>query len=269
MAPPSSHERGTLVATPPAVEDALIAAVNEASAAILRLPLPPGHVADWIHTYDYAFTSDGTVDVKADGAWHSIALTSRASTAVVRHVAVPREQADVFRVAAIANPFDGPLLPGPIDVYDRGQFLVTSDLEYTPPGASVDVGLGVDPQIKIARNAEFREEAAGMLKGKLDLHHRISIDVENLSARTITLEVRERIPVAREDDDEVTVSIGKVEPAWESWTPDPDGPQEERLRGGQRWVVELAGRAKRTLRAAYDVKIASKHELVGGNRREP
>ena len=64
---------------------------------------------------------------RADGAWHSIAVTARAGTAKLRHVAVPREQADVFRVAEIVNPFDGPLLPGPIDVYDRGQFLVTSD----------------------------------------------------------------------------------------------------------------------------------------------
>jgi uncharacterized protein (TIGR02231 family) len=247
----------------------LIAPVLQASAGLYRLPLPPGHAADWVHTYDYAFASDGAVDVKADGAWHSIALTQRAGNAAIRHVAVPREQADVFRMASIANPFDGPLLPGPIDVYDRGQFLITSEVDYTPPGGTVEVGLGVDAQVKIARNVEFREEAAGMLKGKLELHHKVTIDVENLSARTIMLEVRERVPVTREGDDDVAVAIGKVEPAWERWTPDPDAPRDERLRGGQRWLVELSPHAKKTLRAAYDVKIAGKHELVGGNRREP
>jgi hypothetical protein len=269
MAGPTSPDRGKLVAAPPAYDAGAISHVHEASASIGRLALPAGHAADWIHTYDYAFASDGTVDVASDGAWHSLALTSRAGTAAIRHVAVPREQADVFRVAAIANPFDGPLLPGPIDVYDRGQFLVTSTVDDTPPGGTVEVGLGVDASVKVARNVEFREEAAGMLRGKLELHHTISIDVENLSARPIALEVRERVPVAREEDDEITVALGKVEPAWERWTPDPTAPRGERLRGGYRWKLEVPARAKKQLRASYDVKIAGKLEIVGGNRREP
>jgi hypothetical protein len=182
---------------------------------------------------------------------------------------VPREQNDVFRVAALANPFDGPLLPGPIDVYDRGQFLVTSEVDYTPPGGTVDVGLGVDASVKIARNVEFHEEAAGMLRGALRLIHAVSIDVDNLSARPIELEVRERVPVVREGDDEVVVSVGKVEPAWEKWSPDSESANEPRLRGGFRWKLAVPATTKKLLRAAYEVKIANKHELVGGNRREP
>jgi len=181
---------------------------------------------------------------------------------------VPREQADVFRLAAIVNPLDGPLLPGPIDVYDRGQFLVTSEVDYTPPGGTVEVGLGVDPQIKIARNVEYREEATGMLRGGLRLIHAIAVDVENLGARPIDIEIRERVPVAREDDDDVEIAINKVEPAWERWTPDPSAPKHERLRGGYRWKLALPVGAKKTARASYEIKIAGKHELVGGNRRE-
>src|SRR5262249_26030468 len=157
----------------------------------------------------YAFASDGKVDVRGDATWHSIALTARDAPAKVRHVAVPREQADVFRIAELANPFEGPLLPGPIDVYDRGQFLVTSEVDYTPPGADVEIGLGVDATVKIARNVEFHEEATGMLRGALRLVHAITIDVENLSPRPIELEVRERVPVTREGDDEVEVTMGK------------------------------------------------------------
>jgi hypothetical protein len=160
-------------------------------------------------------------------------------------------------------------LPGPIDVYDRGQFLVTSEVDYTPPGGTVDVGLGVDPAVKIARNVEFHEEAAGVLRGALRLVHAIAIEIENLSGRPVQLEVRERVPVTREGDDDVEVSIGKVEPAWERYTQDPDAPRDVRLRGGYRWRIALAPAAKQLLRASYEVRISSKHELVGGNRREP
>jgi uncharacterized protein (TIGR02231 family) len=269
MAPPTAFERGMLVPAPRALDGGASARVTTATARIASLPLPPGHIANWAHTYDYAFASDGKVDIASDSAWHSIALTTRAGTAKTHHVAVPREQADVFRVAAITNPFTGPLLPGPIDVYDRGQFLVTSEVDYTPPGGTVDIGLGVDPTVKIARNVEFHEEAAGMLRGALRLIHAITIDIENLSTRPIDLEVRERVPVTPEGEDEIEVTLGKIEPAWERWTPDPDAPDDEKLRGGYRWKLTVPAQTKKLLRAGYQVAIKSKLELIGGNRREP
>jgi Domain of unknown function (DUF4139)/N-terminal domain of unknown function (DUF4140) len=269
MAPASSPARGRLVPAPP---DRHATAVEAEVSAMRRrveaLALPAGCAAAWLHTYDYAFATDGAVDVRADGAWHSIAVTAKAGPAKLRHVAVPREQADVFRVAAIENPLPGPILPGPIDVYDRGRFLVTSKVDFTPPGGSVQIGLGVDPAVKIARNTEFREEVGGMLRGALKLIHAITIDVENVSSRAIELEVRERVPVAREGDDDVEITLGRVEPAWERWTPDPEAPRDERLRGGHRWRLSVPAAQKRTLRAGYEVKISGRHELVGGNRRE-
>lgn len=260
----SEDDRGQLVGRARKSHDYAAAA-----ARIDRLALPPGHANAWDHVYDYAFVTDGAVDVKSDATWHSIALTTRAGAATLRHVAVPREQADVFRVAAIVNPLEGPLLPGPIDVYDRGQFLVTSEVDYTPPGGTVEVGLGVDAQVKIARNVEYHEETTGMLRGGLRLVHEISIDVENLGKRPVDVEVRERVPVAREDDDDVEITVGKIEPTWERWTPDPSAPKDERLRGGYRWRAVVAASAKKSVRIAYEIKIAGRHEIVGGNRREP
>ena len=268
MAPPSMPDRGRLVPGPRRTGESG-ARVAAGVAAIDQLALPPGHANAWDHVYDYAFATDGAVDVKADAAWHSIALTARSGTAKLSHVAVPREQADVFRVAAISNPLDGPLLPGPIDVYDRGQFLVTSEVDYTPPGGTVEVGLGVDAQVKIARNVEYHEEATGVLRGGLRLVHAIAVDVENLGTRSVDVEVRERVPVADANDDDIEVTLGKIEPAWERWTPDPSAPKDYRLRGGYRWKIAVPPAAKKTVRATYEIKIAGKHELVGGNRREP
>ncbi|MCX5744984.1 MAG: DUF4139 domain-containing protein, partial [Proteobacteria bacterium] len=182
MASPSSTERGALVAAArgDVRAQAIAAEVATCIRRIAELALPSGCAASWDHTYDYAYVAEGRVDVTSDGAWTSLAIAAKPGTAKLRHVAVPREQPDAFRVAAIANPFGGPLLPGPIDIYDRGQFLVTSTVEFTPPGGTVEVGLGVDPLVKIARNTEFREEAAGMLRGALKLVHAFVIDVENL-----------------------------------------------------------------------------------------
>jgi len=268
MAMPSSAQRGRLVPAPAPVDPEVTRRIGRASAALGALALPPGCAAQWAHAYDYAFAADGKVDVRSDGAWHSLPITAASSTATIRHVAVPREQLDVFRVATLANPFAGPLLPGPIDVYDRGQFLLASKLDGAPPSGSVEIGLGVDGAVKIARNTEFREEATGMLRGALRLVHAITVDIDNLTGHSIELEIRERLPVTRDGDDDVEVIAGKTEPAWQRWTPDPDAPEDERLRGGHCWRLPLAAGSKRTLRASYEVKIAAKLELVGGNRRE-
>ena len=40
------------------------------------------------------------------------------------------------------------------------------------------------------------------------------------------------------------------------------------LRGGYRWRVAVPAGQNKRLRAGYEVKIANKLELVGGNRRE-
>jgi len=269
MADARSPVRGRLIAAPRDGDRAAIASDLAAREhRIERLALPAGCVATWAHAYDYAYATDGAIDVAADASWHSIAVTSSPAAVQLRHVAVPREQADVFRIATFANPFAGPLLPGPIDVYDRGRFLVTSQLDQSPPGAEVEIGLGVDAAVKIARNTEFHEETAGMLRGSLKLHHAIAVDVDNLSAAAIQLEVRERIPVTREGDDDIEVTVGRVEPPWEPWQPDAEGPRAPRLRGGHRWRVSLPPGTRKTLRAAYEIKIPGKAELIGGNRRD-
>ena len=85
----------------------------------------------------------------------------------------------------------------------------------------------------------------------------------------IDLEVRERLPVKREGDDDVEILPGKVDPPWERWTPDAGAPRAQRLRGAYRWKLAVPAGAKKKLEARYEIKIASKLELVGGNRREP
>ena len=54
----------------------------------------------------------------------------------------------------------------------------------------------------------------------------------------------------------------QAEPSWKAWTED------ESLDGGYVWRVPVPAGETKTLHARYVVKISSKQELVGGNRRE-
>jgi uncharacterized protein (TIGR02231 family) len=213
--------------------------------------------------FDHAFDAEAPVDVPSDGAPHSVPIVHGGATAAARFVVVPRESTDVFRVVELDNPLQGPLLDGPIDAYVGSDFLLTADVHATPPGGRVVLGLGVEQAVKVARNTTFREDTVGLMRGGLDLAHEISIEVVSHLRVPAVVEVRERIPVSREGDDEVKVSIGSVEPAWQPWEP-----REGALRGGFAWRVKIEPGAKRELTAKYVVRISSKDELVGGNRRE-
>jgi hypothetical protein len=217
--------------------------------------------------FDHAYEAETPADIPSDRHYHSIPVMAREGEAGLRHVCVPREAPDVFRVAELANPLPGPLLPGPADVYLDDELLVTSDLAVTPPQATLRVGLGVDQAVKVARNTLYREETTGLTRGGLSLAHEITIDVRNNLGRAVDLEVRERIPTTRKDEQEIKVELGDVAPPWQPWEP-PLQPGAEPFKGGYCWRLTVPPGEKFLLRAPYTIRISARHELAGGNRRE-
>ncbi len=285
MPPPDSHQRGALRPAGPTelylelllrqrieVRFDVIAVISSATrraAAVGQMALPARCQPIRADFYDYLYTADTQVDVPSDGGFHSIPLLNRSADAQTRYVVVPRESTDVFRVADIANPLGSPILDGPIDVYLDQDFLLTSDAAFTPPGGTVLLGLGVEQSIKVSRNTSFREETSGLMRGSLALKHQVRIEVQNHSGRGIDCEVRERIPTVRDDEDDIEVTVESVEPPWQAYQPTlAESPAEAELDGGYTWHVHIDSGDKKSLEANYSVKISSKNELVGGNRRE-
>jgi hypothetical protein len=79
------------------------------------------------------------------------------------------------------------------------------------------------------------------------------------------MEVRERVPVLTPGEKEIAVDVKSVSPEWEKF----EQADRQPIRGGQRWRFTLAAGASKQLGFSYRVKIDSKAELIGGNRREP
>ncbi len=249
------------------VEYALRAAADRTQ-SVEHAPLPPRCRPAWSEDYDYAYVAESSVDVPSDGDFHSIPIRSGEAAAEPLYVVVPRESTDVYRTVEIENPIDAPLLPGPIDVYWRGDFLLTSEVDFTPPRAKVRLGLGVEQAIKVSRNTRFREESAGLMGGSLDLRHQILIEALNHTKRSVALEVRERIPVIRDDEEEIRLDVKEVSPPWEDYDPFPSAAEAAELRGGHRWRLRLEPGRTENLKVSYTVRIPAKLELIGGNRRE-
>ncbi len=239
------------------------AALTQARALEQRGAPGGHHWAEGSEGFDYAYEAQSHVSLESDGDLHGLPLRACDVEASPRYISVPRETQDVFRVVVLRNPLDAPLLPGPVDVYVGGRFALASAIEVTPPRGRVELGLGVEQAIKIARNTTFEEESAGLLKRHRDLEHQVRVEVRNNLERPATIEVRERLPVTREGESDIEISERSVEPAW-----DEHEQHDPPLAGGRAWKVEVPAGGERTLRAAYSIRIPQNHEIVGGNRRE-
>lgn len=229
------------------------------------LPPPPDgyHVAESPDSFDYLYRAEVPLDVPSNGEHVSVPVVRGDSDARPVYVVVPRESTDVFTTVTLESPLQGPLLPGPADVYVGSDYRLTAPIRATPVGSEVELGLGVEQAIKVARNSTFSEETEGLIRGSLVLRHVVTIEVQNHLPHVAHVQVRERIPSSREGDSDVKVVVDDVRPKWE-----PYEQAVQPIAGSHRWNVKLQPGAKSDLRLAYSVRIPGKHELIGGNRRE-
>lgn len=278
MLPPSAGRRGELVMIRRAerVRELVVIREEERVSEICLLldraaqvagraggTLPPRHAApSAVGGFDYVYVAEGEVEVGADGDYHAIPLFAREASVELIHVVVPREGTEVFRVVRLKNPLEAPLLAGPADIYVGGDYLLTSDLALAAARGEVQIGLGVEQGIKVARNTRYAEESAGLMGGSLILRHQVNVEVDNRLDRPVEVEIRDRLPTLRDGEEEIQVDAS-ADPPWETYEP-----EDYRLLGGKRWRAKLAPAAKQVFKATYAIKISAKKELVGGNRRE-
>lgn len=248
---------------PERLREALLSAQRNA-VDLSAFPASTRDVAEACGAFDARIEAEGLVDVPADGRPRSVPLLAREGPVTQALVVVPSESDQAVRSATLRNPLGVPLLAGPADVYLGDEFLVTTPLETVPAGGDLVVGLGVEEALKVARNTHFAESTQGLLGGSLTLEHVVEIEVASRLPAPADVEVRERVPVIRDDEKDIELEVGEASPPWEAYAQTHDHP----LRGGRRWRFPIGPGESRRMSYSYTIRIDSKHELAGGNRRE-
>lgn len=259
LPPPSDAHRGRLRPSTRAHPDV----VGRAAPPGFTLPTACAWpVSD--DAFDHAYPVAHSATIPSDAQFHTVSLGRHDLQSTPVRAVVPLHSADVFQQVAVANPLGVPLLEGPADVLVDGMHRATARVPSTDPRARVTIGLGVDEAVKVGRRVRFHEDTARRPRGRRRLVHELTVTLRNGHPHPVTVEVRERVPVTHADDREVEVSDLPSQPPWERWQPD-----EGRLDGGRRWVVEVPAGGRVEVTGGYVVEIPSDRELAGGNRREP
>jgi hypothetical protein len=223
------------------------------------------NIRNEVGNFDFVYLGTGRIDVPSDGHYHSVALLQENAEIDIRYIVVPREDTNVFRIAQLRNPLNAPLLLGLADIYVDGQYILSKTIDTVPPRGQMELALGVEQAIKVARNTSFKEVRSGLsLVSFNELRHSIHIAIANRMGRVAKIEVRERIPIPQTDV-KVDVNVTQVTPEWAKYE------QQERnvpIKGGYRWQIEVPAGEERELAADYTIKTFVDSELVNGNRRE-
>jgi uncharacterized protein (TIGR02231 family) len=213
--------------------------------------------------FDHRYDAESLADVPSNARLHRVSIAKSSAASAARFITVPRESAEVFREVEIRNPFDAPLLAGPVEVFVDGALLTQSSIGHVDRGGAVLLGLGVEDRLRVARNARVDEGTAGLLGGSTSVEHAISIELASALGREVEVSVIDRIPVS--DDKDIDIKTLYVRPAAEAYT------QVERgnpVRKGLRWKVTVPAGGKARVELGYKIVLPSKSEIVGGNRRE-
>ncbi|WP_007519307.1 DUF4139 domain-containing protein [Pseudofrankia saprophytica] len=237
-----------------AAQMAPVPAAARAKAPGASAPPPPvEHAVATIDTSGTAATYRPArpVAVPADGRPHRTTLAVLELEAQLDYLTVPKLAPEAYLRATVTNTSAHTLLPGPVSVFHDADFVGTSTVELVPPGAEVELQLGVDDRLLVERELVSRatsRKVVGNLR-RTDVGYVITLT--NHTPRPARVTVRDQIPVSRHEG--ITVKDFLSSPT-----------VDERTDLGQlTWTVDLKPGAQRAIEFGFRLEHARSLDLTG------
>ncbi|GAA2186040.1 mucoidy inhibitor MuiA family protein [Micromonospora lupini] len=189
--------------------------------------------------------------VPADGSAHRATIAVLDLPARLDHVTVPVRAAEAHLRATVRNTSDHTMLPGPAAVFHGADFVAATELPTWAPGEEIELGLGVDDRLRVERKLHRRSETKATLGSTRRREVDYRITVANHTPRSATVEVRDQLPVSR--DEAVVVRETNLMPA----------PAERTELGELAWRLSLAPGESGEISIGFRVELAKGVELTG------
>ncbi|MEU2392633.1 mucoidy inhibitor MuiA family protein [Streptomyces sp. NPDC007369] len=192
------------------------------------------------------------VSVPADGRAHRVPLSSFTTTATSEYACSPELSPLVTQVVRFGNLSGHALLAGPVDLVRGSGFSGRGTLDFTAPGAAVELAFGSCDDLRVVRQAEESRDTAGITQRTV-VTRTVRLHLSRFSApgehgeRVVA--VRERIPVSE-------VSAVEVRLRKEACSPVP--PEVVDAEGIARWDVALPPGGRRSVTLVYELSASAK-----------
>ncbi|WP_406143103.1 mucoidy inhibitor MuiA family protein [Streptomyces sp. NBC_01012] len=191
------------------------------------------------------------VSVPADGRAHRVPLSAFSTAARSEYACAPELSPLVTRVVRFDNLAGHALLAGPVDLVRDSGFAGRGTLDFTAPGAPVELAFGSCDDHRVVRHAEETRDTAGITQRTV-ITRTVRLHLSRFSApeergdQVVT--VRERLPVSE-------VSAVEIRVRKDSCSPEPDTVDAD---GIARWDVTLPPGGHRTVTLVYELSASAK-----------
>ncbi|MFF9012039.1 DUF4139 domain-containing protein [Streptomyces sp. NPDC014870] len=193
----------------------------------------------------------GPVTVAGDGRAHRVPLSSFTTAPRHEYACSPELSPLVTQVVRFDNGSGHALLAGPVDLLRGGGFTGRGTLDFTAPGAPVELAFGSRDDHRVVRETEESRDTTG-LSQRTVVTRTVRLHLSRFSApgeqgeRVVV--VRERIPVSE-------VSAVEVQLRKDACSPAPDTVDAD---GIARWDVPLPPGGRRTVTLVYELSASAK-----------
>lgn len=151
------------------------------------------------------------VTVRADGRPYWMPVDETRTKGEVKLVAIPKVQPYVYRTLKLENPAAYPLMAGKLHSFRAQAFMGSTQLDYTAPGAPMEVSLGIDGDFDVEREVMHKQDRKPtLLSNSRRFEHHYRVRVFNQSRVRAKVEVRENMPVSKDENIKVELDREKT-----------------------------------------------------------
>ena len=233
-------------------DEAPMAMMEMAAAAApqaIEMEAPSAQVESTGASVTFALTQKASAP--SDGTPHKVNVATLELSPQLDHLSAPKLAECAYRRAKVKNQSDYLLLAGSANLFVDGDFIGTQHLDRVAPSEEFELMLGVDERVTVKRELKAREVDKKLLRDIRRLHYGYEIEVQNLRANKIVLDVRDQFPISQHE--QIKVKLDSVEPK----------PSEQTELGELKWQIALDPNAKRALRFDCTIEHPTNLNVVG------
>jgi uncharacterized protein (TIGR02231 family) len=203
-------------------------------------------------TYATSFNVTRKVSIASGEEAVRVPIGAHVLDSKIKYVSRPRNRQAAYRLAAITNQPDFPLLPGPVSIFAGPDYLGKTFLsQFVPPGDEFDLPFGQDSYIEVER--KLLANKVNHKGSKIQRDQTIKIILANRSSEIRDISVEENLPVA--EDSRIKIKIQEMLP---------DSKQadiEDKTKA--EWTVRLDPGEEQEIILSYRIEYPSEIQISG------
>lgn len=197
------------------------------------------------------FKIHGGGNIPSDGNPQTLTIFRDNYPCSFEFVAIP-EMVSFAYLQALVTAENVTILPGKANLFRDNIFVGKTELPHVSPNQTFTLNLGIDERLQLDRTLVQRETDKRLFKDKRRLTIAYRTTITNLSDRPITLNLKEKLPVSR--DEKLQVKSTKIVPTI------PVGEL-----GRLEWQLTIPGGAKKEVYYQFFVEHSPNDVLIGIN----